>query len=260
MTNSTISSVAAPGPKTPATPSRRMRCGRGSDANARDGPAARRCASSGTTMTSEAVGSQPTALRTGAMARARAGRRVASRGSSQMARQRPRCRGALSDSDAPISPAISSAPAGPGTPGGAAPHAGGGPAAAVPRRPPAPTRGGGVIAGFLSRTGVNLDEAAVQAQLTGSVPAPAAVADHLTGWAVLYSAAGILAEPIQVPAQPWVIEAQILAQVGELLPAPVNCNSAVAIISVRGDTEADVTGRLAEVIRCGVPRVPAVPG
>lgn len=116
--------------------------------------------------------------------------------------------------------------------------------------------GGGVIAGFRSRTGVNLDEAAVQAQLTGSVPAPAAVAGHLTGWAVLYSAsAGILAEAIQVPAQPWVIEAQILAQAGEPLPALVNCNSAVAIISVRGDTEADVTGRLAEVIRCAAPRV-----
>jgi len=120
--------------------------------------------------------------------------------------------------------------------------------------------GGGVIAGFLSRTGVNLDEVMIQAQLTGSAPAPARVADHLTGWAVLYSAAGILAEPIQVPAQPWVIEAQILAQPGESLTVPVNCNSAVAIISVRGDTEADVTGRLAEVIRCAAPRAPAVPG
>jgi biotin carboxylase len=115
--------------------------------------------------------------------------------------------------------------------------------------------GGGVIAGFLSRTGVNLDEAVVQAQLVGSVPVPKRTADHLTGWTVLYPIPGILREPIEVPQEPWVIEAQILANAGDQLSEPVNCNSAVAIISVRGDTEAEVASRLAEVIRRGTPRV-----
>lgn len=119
--------------------------------------------------------------------------------------------------------------------------------------------GGGVIAGFLSRTGVNLDEAAVQAQLTGSLPAHGGVADHLTGWVVLYPQAGILAEPVRVPARPWIIEAQILARPGDVLAGPVNCNSAIAIVSVRGETEEEVTRRLNEVVRCIAPRIGSAP-
>jgi ATP-grasp domain len=115
--------------------------------------------------------------------------------------------------------------------------------------------GGGVIAGFLSRTGVNLDEAAVQAQLGGCVPVPERIAGHLTGWTVLYPVPGILREPIEVPAEPWVIEAQVMANAGDQLQEPANCNSAVAIVSVLGDTEAEVESRLAEVIRRATPRV-----
>lgn len=116
--------------------------------------------------------------------------------------------------------------------------------------------GGGVIAGFRSRTGVNLDEAVLRAQLDGTVPVPEAVPAHLTGWVVIYAAgSGVLAEPITVPEQPWVLESQILAEAGQPLSAPANCNAAVAIVCVRGDTEDEVTGRLAEVIERAVPRV-----
>lgn len=119
--------------------------------------------------------------------------------------------------------------------------------------------GGGVIPGFLSRTGVNLDEAVLQGQLTGSVPVPGGIARHLTGWAVLYPRAGVLAEPIQVPSRPWIIDAQILARPGDELSEPVNCNSAVAIVSVQGDTEEEVTRRLNEAARCMTPRVESSP-
>jgi biotin carboxylase len=115
--------------------------------------------------------------------------------------------------------------------------------------------GGGVIATFLSRTGINLDEAAVQAQLIGSVPAPSQVPGHLTGWTVLYSGAGLLTEPIVPPAEPWVLEAQILAAPGEQLSRPRNCNDAVAVISVRGDSETEVINRLTEVIERTVLKV-----
>lgn len=115
--------------------------------------------------------------------------------------------------------------------------------------------GGGVIAGFLSRTGVNLDHAVLQAQVADSLPPYGDVAPHLTGWVVLYARAGILAEPIRVPERPWIIEAQILARPGDALAGPVNCNSAIAIISVRGETEEEVTRRLNQVVRCVAPRV-----
>lgn len=113
--------------------------------------------------------------------------------------------------------------------------------------------GGGVIAGFLSRTGINLDEAVVQSQLLGTVPAPAAVPDHLTGFVVVYAGPGTLRAPIQVPDEPWVLEAQILAKPGERLTGPANCNDAVAIVSVRGDSEADVIDRLASTAEHATP-------
>lgn len=116
--------------------------------------------------------------------------------------------------------------------------------------------GGGVIAAFLSRTGVNLDEAMVQAQLHGTVPVGGPPADHRTGFVVIYSGPGVLREPIRVPDELWVLEAQILAKPGDLLAAPVNCNDGVAIVSVRGDSEQEVIDRLAivaDLVRSALP-------
>ncbi|MFF8784452.1 ATP-grasp domain-containing protein [Streptomyces sp. NPDC015125] len=107
--------------------------------------------------------------------------------------------------------------------------------------------GGGVIAGFLSRTGVNLDEAVIQAQVEGTVPASPAPAAHLTGFTVIYAGAGVLEQPLTPPDEPWVLERQILAAPGDTLSEPENCNDAVAIISVRGDTEDEVVQRLNQV-------------
>jgi len=109
--------------------------------------------------------------------------------------------------------------------------------------------GGGVIASFESRTGINLDEAAVQAQLTGDVPACGPVAEHSTGWVVVYSGPGELRAPIALPDVPWILEAQVLARPGTTLSAPANCNDAVAIVTVRGESEEEVTSRLAEVTK-----------
>jgi hypothetical protein len=108
--------------------------------------------------------------------------------------------------------------------------------------------GGGVMASFRSRTGVNLDEAVLRGQVTGTLPPVSEVIPHQTGWVILYAEPGRLAEP-------WVLEAQIMAQPGEELADPVNANAGVAIVTVRGDTETEVTERLAEVIRAGTPRV-----
>jgi hypothetical protein len=64
---------------------------------------------------------------------------------------------------------------------------------------------------------------------------------------VLYSGPTPLRGPIRVPDEPWVLEAQILAQPGDTLSAPTNCNDAIAIVSVRGDSEGEVIDRLATV-------------
>lgn len=115
--------------------------------------------------------------------------------------------------------------------------------------------GGGITAGFWSRTGVNLHQVAVQAQTEDSVPSAIDVARYLTGWVLIHAGPGILLEPIVVPDEKWVVEARILARPGQLLPAPASCNSSVAVVTVRGDTEAEVISRLAEVVAAASPKV-----
>lgn len=120
--------------------------------------------------------------------------------------------------------------------------------------------GGGVIAAFKSRTGINLDEAAVQAQLTATIPRPEPADDHLTGWAVIYSAPGIVAVPVTPPAEPWLLEAQILVKPGDRLSAPANNNDGVAIVTVRGSTEHEVIERIAAASAQVTPRLVPTPG
>ena len=115
--------------------------------------------------------------------------------------------------------------------------------------------GGGTLAGFLSRTGVSLDEAIVQAQTVGSVPAISQVADHLTGFTMIYGGPGIPLEDVAAPPESWVIEEQIHAHKGDLLGVPSACDDAVAIISVRGDSEHEVRRRLDLVIDYATPKV-----
>lgn len=109
--------------------------------------------------------------------------------------------------------------------------------------------GGGISACFESRTGVNLRRVAVQAQLHDSVPLSIEVAPHLTGWAVIHAGPGVLLEPIKVPDEPWLVEARALAQPGSRLEVPDSCSEGVAVVSVRGDTEAEVTSRLTEAVQ-----------
>lgn len=109
--------------------------------------------------------------------------------------------------------------------------------------------GGGITACFESRTGVNLRQVAVQAQLHDSVPLSIEVAPHLTGWAVIHAGPGVLREPIKAPDKPWVVEARTLAQPGSLLEAPDSCSEGVAVVSVRGNNEAEVANRLTEAVK-----------
>nr|WP_157528307.1 hypothetical protein [Kibdelosporangium sp. MJ126-NF4]CEL18026.1 hypothetical protein [Kibdelosporangium sp. MJ126-NF4]CTQ90746.1 hypothetical protein [Kibdelosporangium sp. MJ126-NF4] len=115
--------------------------------------------------------------------------------------------------------------------------------------------GGGTLAGFLFRTGVSLDEAIVQAQTVGTVPAISQVLDHLTGFTMIYGSPGILLEDVSAPPESWVIEEQILAHKGDRLEAPSACDDAVAIISVRGESEHEVRQRLDHVIEYASPKV-----
>lgn len=115
--------------------------------------------------------------------------------------------------------------------------------------------GGGTLAGFRSRTGVSLDEAVVLAQTDGTVPAVPEVRAHLTGFVMIYGGPGRLLAEVSAPAADWVVEAQVHAHAGDLLATPSACDDAVAVISVRGETEESVRARLAAVIAHATPEV-----
>ncbi|GHJ37177.1 acetyl-CoA carboxylase biotin carboxylase subunit family protein [Streptomyces sp. TS71-3] len=108
--------------------------------------------------------------------------------------------------------------------------------------------GGGIIPGFHSRTGVNLDEMAVLAHLGEEIPRPAPPADHLTGYALVYAAPGRLEADLTPPATDWIIDTQVRFQVGDVMPRPAGWHQAAATVTVRGRSEAEVTSRLDQVI------------
>lgn len=115
--------------------------------------------------------------------------------------------------------------------------------------------GGGIVAGFHSRTGVNLDEMVVRAQVDGVVPTDIQLAAHLTGYVLIYAEHGILREPIVTPDEPWIIESQIRAAVGDTVRRPQVWGGAVAIVTVRGTTEAEILARLDRVVELMSPRI-----
>lgn len=108
--------------------------------------------------------------------------------------------------------------------------------------------GGGVLAGFLSRTGVNLDEVALTAHLLDQVPQQIEVAGHLTGYAMIYAGPGQLVRMPAAPTDDWVLETQLHASVGQELERPADWGDAVAVITVRGDTPEQVQHRVDQLL------------
>ncbi|HEX3479340.1 MAG TPA: hypothetical protein VHT91_30160 [Kofleriaceae bacterium] len=109
--------------------------------------------------------------------------------------------------------------------------------------------GGGIIAGFQHRTGINLDEAAVMAQLTGEVPKPTADRTDLTGFVMVYGQPGPLRALPERPDEPWILEFDTLRKVGDVLAAPTRWAEAVVLVAVTGRTEHEVTERLDAMAR-----------
>ncbi|MFJ8584839.1 ATP-grasp domain-containing protein [Streptomyces sp. NPDC093595] len=108
--------------------------------------------------------------------------------------------------------------------------------------------GGGIIPGFHSRTGVNLDEVTIRAQLGDEIVRPAPPAAHLTGYALVYAPAGRLETDLTPPDADWIIDTQLRFRVGDVMPEPAGWNQAAATVTVRGDSEAEVESRLDQVI------------
>jgi hypothetical protein len=104
--------------------------------------------------------------------------------------------------------------------------------------------GGGVLAGFRDRTGCNLDEVVLQSHLLGRVRQHLEVAEHLTGYFILYGGPGRVVAIPPVPPEDWVVEAQLVAQPGQLLDPPADWGDAVAVVTVRGETQAQIRERL----------------
>ncbi|MFE2926832.1 hypothetical protein [Streptomyces goshikiensis] len=115
--------------------------------------------------------------------------------------------------------------------------------------------GGGIIAGFQSRTGHNLDRVVLESQLADTVPARIPVADHLTGYTLMYAGPGRVVSLPEAPTDPWVVDTQIPVAVGEILPPPRDWGSAVAVVTVSGASEEEVTRRLDAVALDMSPRI-----
>jgi biotin carboxylase len=108
--------------------------------------------------------------------------------------------------------------------------------------------GGGVLAGFRDRTGCNLDEAVLSSHLLERVPQQLEIAEHLTGFYMLYAGPGTVIAMPSAPGEDWVVETQLIAQPGDVLEAPADWGDVVAVVTVRGDTADQVKQRLDELI------------
>ncbi|MBK0123588.1 ATP-grasp domain-containing protein [Pantoea sp. S61] len=106
--------------------------------------------------------------------------------------------------------------------------------------------GGGVIACFNRRTGINLDEVVLSSQIDGSIPLEIDVADIMTGYVMIYGSEGKNAPCIKKYEMPWVIEHQINVSPGEILKKPKDWSDVVSIISVEGENHSQILSRLNE--------------
>jgi hypothetical protein len=114
--------------------------------------------------------------------------------------------------------------------------------------------GTGVVAGFWSRTGVNLHAVSAAAQLRLPIPEGITVADHLTGWVLLYRPVDVSGPVAKVLEQPWVLQARSgrhprLDTVGPAAGAGQgSAGEGSLLVSVRGKDEREVTDRLSLVV------------
>ncbi|MGI5185073.1 ATP-grasp domain-containing protein [Dactylosporangium sp. CA-152071] len=113
--------------------------------------------------------------------------------------------------------------------------------------------GGGIIPGFRHQTGVDLDEAAVMAQLGDPLPVPAKdpVTDPmpLIGYVMVYQPGGVLEATPAAPDVPWLVDLAYLRRPGDVLPVPTRWSDAVAAVTVEGATESEVLDRLDHMVR-----------
>lgn len=106
--------------------------------------------------------------------------------------------------------------------------------------------GGGVIACFNKRTGINLDEVALSSQIDGSIPLEIEVSNIMTGYVMIYGTEGQTAPRIKKYNKPWVIEHQITVSPGDVLKKPNDWSDVVSIISVEGNNPTQILSRLNE--------------
>lgn len=108
--------------------------------------------------------------------------------------------------------------------------------------------GGGVIACFYRRTGINLDEVALSAQIDGCVPSEIDVVDIMTGYVMIYGSEGEIAPLIEKYDMPWVIEHQVTISPGAVLDKPKDWSEVISIISVEGESQSQILSRLNDAV------------
>jgi biotin carboxylase len=98
--------------------------------------------------------------------------------------------------------------------------------------------GGGIRAGFRARTGIDLAQAMLTAQLGRPMPKPTRFAEDITGYTAVSAPALPMVRPM-VLSDPWIVEKQIYAQPGQQVGERL-----AAVVTVRGHTEDEVCMRL----------------
>jgi biotin carboxylase len=107
--------------------------------------------------------------------------------------------------------------------------------------------GGGVRAAFRRRTGIDIVQAMLYAQTGLEMPEPAVRGDGICGWASVYAPPGKVMQRTAELSEPWIVEQYFRFKPGDLPPAPVSVEQAVAVITVSGRDEPEVLERLERV-------------
>lgn len=114
--------------------------------------------------------------------------------------------------------------------------------------------GGGVRAAFRRRTGIDIIQAMLHAQVGLGLPEPAEHAEGICGWASVYAPPGRVMQRAARLSEPWIVERYLRFKPGDLPPKPASVEQAVAVVTVSGRHESEVLERLEfverEVLNC----------
>lgn len=113
--------------------------------------------------------------------------------------------------------------------------------------------GGGIRAGFRARTGIDLVEAMLNAQIGRDLPNPTRWNSKISGFAIIYTAPQVMRRRPDL-AQPWILDLYLRLEPGQCAPQPHSLDQAVGVVTVTGSNEHEIATRLGlaeqEILAC----------